>query len=366
MNDFTLPALFHRAKTGKISLWSIRVSLVDEIPHIITKYGYIDGIKQETSVRVDEGKNLGRSNETTAWEQACAEATSKWNKQQLSNYREELDDGLTLLPMLAHKYKDHPHRLKFPCFGQIKLNGARALAEIKENEVIYHSRKGKQYETLHHWDAELLATFPAGTIVDGEAFNPELHFQEIVRRLKRVKGTRKDILESPLQYWIYDVVKLDMDFAERYHYLKDRLHDSEHLRLCPTTFLLNLNELKAFHAQNTAMGFEGTMLRNSDGLYEPNYRSYNLLKYKDFLDAEYKIIGGCSAKGKDEGTVVFECETETGLKFNVRPKGTFKQRKEYLDNLDQYVGKQLTVRYQETSEDGVPIFPVGLCIRDYE
>jgi hypothetical protein len=30
------------------------------------------------------------------------------------------------------------------------------------------------------------------------------------------------------------------------------------------------------------------------------------------------------------------------------------------------VGQMLTVRFQEKSEDGVPIFPVGLGIRDYE
>jgi hypothetical protein len=34
--------------------------------------------------------------------------------------------------------------------------------------------------------------------------------------------------------------------------------------------------------------------------------------------------------------------------------------------LNQYIGQLLTVRYQEKSEDGVPIFPVGTGIRDYE
>ena len=31
-----------------------------------------------------------------------------------------------------------------------------------------------------------------------------------------------------------------------------------------------------------------------------------------------------------------------------------------------YIGEMLTVRYQELTDDGVPRFPVGIAIRDYE
>ena len=33
-------------------------------------------------------------------------------------------------------------------------------------------------------------------------------------------------------------------------------------------------------------------------------------------------------------------------------------------NINKYIGKQLTVRYFGKSEDNVPIFPVGVCIRE--
>lgn len=365
--DFTLPALFHRAKTGKISLWAIRATDIDGIPNIVTRYGYIDGQKQETAVAVPQGKNLGRSNETTAWEQACAEAESKWNKQKLGNYRESLDDETMLLPMLAHKYKDHSHRLSFPCYSQPKLNGSRVLAKVTELGIEYYSRKGKQYKTLQHWDWDISTHFPLGTVLDGEAFNPELTFQEIIRRLKRDKTNRDNLGSHSLQFWIYDVVQPTVEFKDRYEFLiKNLPQNTQNLVLCPTLLVHNVNEIKSLHSNNTLEGYEGTMLRNAAGLYMTDYRSYDLLKYKDFLDAEYKIVGGCSAKGKDAGTVVFECVTPSGQVFSVRPKGTFARRKAYLDNLDTLIGEMLTVQYQETSEDGVPIFPVGLEIRDYE
>ena len=31
-----------------------------------------------------------------------------------------------------------------------------------------------------------------------------------------------------------------------------------------------------------------------------------------------------------------------------------------------YIGKMLTVKYQELTDDGKPRFPVGINIRDYE
>jgi len=31
-----------------------------------------------------------------------------------------------------------------------------------------------------------------------------------------------------------------------------------------------------------------------------------------------------------------------------------------------YIGKQLTVRAQELTNEGIPRFPVGISIRDYE
>jgi DNA ligase-1 len=318
-------------------------------------------------LKVPYGKNIGRSNQTTAWEQAVSEAQSKWEKKQLSNYRQSLDDAIQLLPMLAHKYSDHKQRVTWPCYCQPKMNVVRCLAVIKNGSVTYYSRKGKQYETLSHWNDELQSLFPDGTILDGEAFHPDLNFQEIVRRVKRVKTSRSNIEDVELQFWIYDVIN-DQPYKDRYGFLMEQMYNKDLLCIknCPTYPIESEQQLKVQHQMFTQQGFEGTIIRNSAGLYRTDYRSYDLLKYKDFLDEEFEIIGGRSAQGRDEGTVVFECKTDTGQVFNVRPRGTWERRKEYLDCIEQHIGQMLTVRFQEKSEDGVPIFPVGLEIRDFE
>ena len=114
-------------------------------------------------------------------------------------------------------------------------------------------------------------------------------------------------------------------------------------------------------------GTEGLILRNAHGTYQQNGRSKHLQKLKRFDDAEYKIIGCEEAKGNDAGTVVFQCETQDGKTFAVRPVGSREQRRLWLDQFDEMCcGKMLTVRYQELTSGGVPRFPVGVTIRDYE
>ena len=90
------------------------------------------------------------------------------------------------------------------------------------------------------------------------------------------------------------------------------------------------------------------------------------MKYKEFEDKEFKIIGSDQGTGLEEGCVVWICEQEDGSPFRVRPKGTREDRRQLFINTEKYIGEPLTVRFQERSEDNIPIFPVGIAIRDYE
>jgi DNA ligase-1 len=108
------------------------------------------------------------------------------------------------------------------------------------------------------------------------------------------------------------------------------------------------------------------MVRNRKGAYGINKRSSDLQKVKTFLDGEFRIVGFSEGSGNDAGTVIWECETSGGLRFNVRPRGTREARMEQFQNGRDYIGQVLTVRYQELTDDGIPRFPVGITIRDYE
>jgi len=82
------------------------------------------------------------------------------------------------------------------------------------------------------------------------------------------------------------------------------------------------------------------------------------------MEEEFKIVGFHEGSGDEKGSVVWDCITKDDKTFAVRPKGTFESRKKLFDDGKKYIGKLLTVIFQEYSGDGVPRFPVGKGIRD--
>jgi hypothetical protein len=46
--------------------------------------------------------------------------------------------------------------------------------------------------------------------------------------------------------------------------------------------------------------------------------------------------------------------------------GTLESRRKMWNNRKNYLGKDLTVKFQGKSKNGIPRFPVGVAVRDYE
>jgi DNA ligase-1 len=365
------PKLYGQASTGKVKTWEIWVEgLKDGTAIIYTQHGYEDGEQQTATVKVTEGKNLGNARETTPFEQACSEAESKWNKKRDKKYFPLRSDALkkdkgVLLPMLAQDYKKRGHDITWPAYVQPKLNGIRCLARKVDGRTIhYTSRGGKDFTTLEHMTPHLLQIMQSGDVLDGELFTKSLTFQEIVAAVKREKTVNEDIVK--VQYWVYDCVQEEEVFDGRFKYLSRILEKAGPIVPVPTKLAKDEDQMKKLHAQMMEAGYEGTIIRNMHGTYRCNYRSADLQKYKDFIDEEFTIVGGKEGVGKDEGAVTFICETEEGKRFDCRPRGTYEQRQGWWKRLRKLEGLQLTVRYQNLSDDGIPIFPVGINIRDYE
>lgn len=363
----TYGPLYAKASNGKTKYWRIDIY---EDGRMEMFHGY-DGAKITKATRHAQPKNVGRSNETTAYEQACSEAQSKMNKKMDEGYFDtvrETNHQQIFLPMLAQKFTERKHKITYPCYVQPKLNGVRCIARMTEMGPEYLSRKGKLYTTLSHLNESVEdLTCRWEVPLDGEIFHPDWTFQEILRAVKKDRGD----LTDELQYWVYDVVDVDSDFEDRIQKIQQfRLQNQ--VVYVPTHEVNSEEEIMEHHKKFTDQGFEGTIVRNKKGTYKLKHRSIDLQKYKTMLDREYIVTGVHEGTGTDEGTAVFELETPEGLKFSSRPKGSRETRAKYLENIQDIIGKEATIQYQELSEaptgytEGVPIFPIVLCIRDYE
>lgn len=368
----TFPPLFGQSSKGKSKRWEIRAVEAHPDSYIETTHGYTDGKMQTTAKKV-KPKNVGKKNETSPFEQACLEAQSSWKRKIDKQYTADistLEAPVELeLPMLAHEYGKRKHNVDYEngVYIQPKLNGVRNLAKKMTDTTMRHSsRGGKIFSTLNHLNSCLLDRMNIGDMMDGEIFNPLLTFQEIVAILKKESEDRG---RHQLHYHVYDLPHATMTFEDRAFWLESlglTLGDDFCVKVVPTMKVYSEQEVFDQHAIWTDMGYEGTMIRNAKGLYKFKHRSVDLQKLKDFMDEEFRIIGGKQGTGKAEGQCIFRCITSEGKEFDVRCVGSNEVREEQWRNLPSYISKMLTVKFQAWSDDRIPIFPVGLSIRDGE
>jgi DNA ligase-1 len=369
------PILYGKSTTGKIKSWKVEVIKASEEESIIRiEHGYSDGKKQEDVRSVTSGKNIGKANETTPYQQAISEAKSDFNKKRDEGYAESVDNikeesyGF-FLPMLAHKWDDHASKIKFPAVLEPKYDGFRCLAK-KEDGIIYlWSRKGKALDIPTEIKEELSKILAEGESSDGELYRHGWGFQRIASAIKKRNA------DTPgLHYYIYDAPVLGKSFQERFlnrwsgvptELSSDPkfVDGTSRIVLCPNKVVNSAEEVMEGQAQAIEAGYEGAMVRNLASEYMFKNRSSSLLKVKSFEDAEFEIIGGKEGQGREAGMVVFKCKTSDGTEFDVRPRGTQEERSLMWQNLNSYIGKPLTVKYQGLTDEGKPRFPVGLHIR---
>jgi ATP-dependent DNA ligase len=388
-----LPTIYGVEKNGKTKVWTARIYR-DELNGFAKaeiEYGQLDGKKQVTSREYTEGKNIGKKNETTPLQQCLSETKRKWqDKIEKDGYslviptsetqitqQTDATNATKVFPMLAHTYEPQSAKAKkndivFPCYVQPKLDGLRCICYMVqgESQVVAQSRAGAYFESVEHICAELRPIFihNPGLILDGELYTTDIPFEELAGLIKKKKLSEADMARVQLvKYHIYDVVVNDVPFSHRQDRIVGTIPNPDkcrHLKVVHTQLINDTDGFRQAFAEYVAAGYEGIMLRNANGMYCQNYRSHDLQKYKEFVESEYPIVGFKEAAGRDAGTVIWMCTTEECRHFSVRPRGTQEQRRKWFQDGHKYVGKLLTVIYQELSELNVPRFPVGKAIRD--
>jgi len=375
----SLPKLFGVARTGKVKEWEAAVMGNDDgTATIIIRSGYVGQKITERPKVVRKGKNIGKSNETTPFEQAVSQIESAWNKKRDQNYeliQMDPDNYVPrlMLPQLAKGPRKG--KIKFPCWMNPKLNGVCNLAEPPnvppafnlDDVVLHHSRGGHLFETLAHLDPWIRELNPPAP-VHGELYKHGWSLQKIGSYTKKLKED-----QHLLEYWLYDIAWVGPKYDERLAWLREniaKLGDDSPIKFTPAVLVNSYAEAKVYHDQCVQDGYEGGMLKNKNGIYLFQYNSNDLEKVKEFEDEEFEIVGGKEGTGTDEGCVVYRCITTEGKEFDARPRGSVEDRKQMLINLPNDIGKPLTIRFAEWSEDGIPLQPVGIpeaeAVRDYE
>lgn len=400
-----LETLYKRSKTGKIVYYKVEVTEYVNNFVIRKESGQLE--TQNPIVHEEEvyqGKNIGKSNETTPQQQAESQAQSDWLAKKDTGYKSLADLGIghqnggvhhgvftihgvvqvpalsfeeilnktlpkentdsagNTKPMLATdwaKVKSIP----YPVFVQPKLDGVRCLMICSVTDttcnVRFLSRSGKDYSTVNHIIDN--TTFPRGNyIVDGELYSDELTFQEIIQAVKKQCNN-----SNKIKFNAYDLVNEN----EQNHRLVSlefliSTLNSPYITLVPTVTANNKEEVETFQSNYLNEGYEGAMIRFTNAMYEAGARSRSLLKVKTFDDTEFTFHG--FNIGQREEDLIAVCKTEAGDEFRAKLVGTVAEKEELRKKEMEYLGKQLTVKHfgWTDSVNPLPRFPVAKAFRE--
>lgn len=355
--------LYTRGKNGELRQWQVST----DGDKIVVTHGVVGG-QLVTATRTATPKNVGRSNETTAEQQAVLEA------QAMHTFKLERKYSLTIveaqdvvpLPMLAKDFAKVKN-IQYPVDVQPKLDGVRAIARWEGDKVVLISRGGKLWTAVPHINEALKTILPKGSEFDGEIYLHGKPFQWITSRAKKAHSDSID-----LQYHIYDIPTVDGDdsllWEERITALASICTYAqaltEAIRFVETFSAADAATVRNYHDSVVKRGYEGAIIRLLDGVYEYGHRSSSLLKLKAFDDAEFTIIGARGGEGIETDLVIWECRNNiNSLTFETRPKGTHEDRRALLVKAGAYHGQPLKVKFFGRTDDGLPRFPVADGIR---
>jgi len=351
------PKLYKYTTKGQIQSWQIFTSgsvyWTEEGINILTK----------SSPTICVGKNIGKKNETTAEQQCLLEAQSKFQKKLDKGYNEVLTSKKKFFePMLAFEFSKYSKLLfTVKTFIQPKLDGVRCYLNDKK----LMTRAGKSIVSCPHLELNYFG-------LDGELYNHDLKadFNKIISLTRKTKPELKDLEESKklIQYWVYDYpYNHDKVFSERYSMLK---HDFKNFpntfKLVPTYEIKSKEELLRYHEEFISNGYEGSIIRMDLGGYE-NKRSKQLLKYKDWQDAEWEIIDVLEGTGNRTGCAnMLVIKLESGAICKPTMTGTEDFMRKIWSDKQNVIGKEATIKFFGYTEDGSLRFPTVKHILDYD
>jgi hypothetical protein len=258
-------------------------------------------------------------------------------------------------------------KIKFPAYAQLKADGMRFNAIVRNDKVEYFSRSGKEINILGSLDADFIA-LSEGVGMDSVVFDGELLVMypggEIAPRQigngilnKAVKGTISQREADMVCAVLWDVISyesfvlgLDKTPYEKRIEKLTHLGVEQRLMFIDTRVVNSLDEARTVFEDFLASGQEGIILKDRSMPWESK-RSKKQIKFKAELECELLVTSWNEGTGKHSGRLgALTCETsDAALIVNVGSGFSDAQRDEYTP--ENIVGQIITVKYNGVIED---------------
>ena len=195
---------------------------------------------------------------------------------------------------LAYALEDAPSSLGNPKYWQAewKWDGIRGQLIKRNNELFVWSR-GEDLMTDKFPEYHALKDrMENGWVIDGEIIPSKdkrpLPFALLQTRISRKNVTKKQLLETPITFFAYDVLEYegndlrDRPLSERRKLLEKMVQQTNHpaLIISPIIIFNNWEELIEIRSNSRENGAEGLMLKNKDAPYQVGRKRGDWWKWK--------------------------------------------------------------------------------------
>lgn len=349
--------LYKKSANGKLQVWSIK----SEDDEIIISWGEDGGRQQIQSECIDYGL-AGR----TLDEQIISRVNSRVNGKLDQGYVH--DRGHALInepvnrlglkkPMLATKFKDVKGIDFLSSVVQCKYDGHRCLINRDGGDFQAYSRNGKPIEAIHEiLEAVKESYLPDGYTLDGELYHHRTPLQTISSWVKR-----RQPMTAKLVYIVYDVLTPDEKLYYQRYQMLQKLNLWGPIQIAPTDVNVVEAQIPMMLKASIEDGYEGLILRRDGFAYEDGKRSKGLVKIKQWMDDEFKVI---SIKQSKEGYAVLKCIMESGVTFEATAPGTMDEKFDVWLYRESWIGKFVNVQYANLTKAGKPFHPIATMWRE--
>lgn len=245
-----------------------------------------------------------------------------------------------------------------------KLDGIRVTASLVGESLVFSSRGGIEFQGVtEHFknDPELikLARF-TGSQIDGEFYKHGINL-EVISGICRMKDY-DPVSHDWIEFHIFDLANTHMTAKQRAGTINQLSFTNNRIKVVKHTEFTNYDDIIAAHEKDLAAGYEGSILRNPDAAYGYGKRNKDMIKLKDFQDAEFEVIGYTEGL-RPTTDMVFTLRLPDGRTFEAKPFGDDELKQKYIDNFNELKGQMGTVKFFHYSAEGIPILTSFKCFR---
>jgi ATP-dependent DNA ligase len=283
--------------------------------------------------------------------------------------------------MLASQYEQKlVDKIQWPAMVQLKMDGMRFNAIVRDGQCEFKSRNGKTIDLLGHLEKEFIhMSNGIDTVFDGELIVKDagltLNRQTGNGILNKAsKGTISDTEASMVYATIWDVIPYmyfidghcPTSYKERFKKFQWGIDFPKKIELVPSVIVENIDEAQAKFKEYYDQGEEGIILKDMNAPWE-NKRSKALIKFKGELECDLKIVDVEDGTGKYEGMLgAIVCESEDGIiKVKVGSGFNDEDRKQIKkqDVLGKVVAVKYNARIRSKHQDESLFLPIYVEIR---